>query len=72
MQNGLMESFIGRLRDECLNERLCQSYRQSRESIEEWRIDYNLNRPYMSLGGLTPNKFATRSQEDHTMKRASL
>ena len=33
--------------------------------IEEWRIDYNLNRPHTSLDGLTPNEFATRSQLDH-------
>ena len=72
MQNGLVESFIGRLRDECLNERLFHTYRHARESIEEWRVDYNLNRPHTSLGGLTPNEFATRSREDHNMNRASL
>jgi putative transposase len=72
MQNGLVESFIGRLRDECLNERLFHGYRHARDSIESWRIDYNLNRPHTSLGGLTPNEFATRSQTDHNMNRASL
>jgi putative transposase len=41
MQNGFVESFIGRLRDECLNERLFTSYRHARDNIEEWRIDYN-------------------------------
>jgi putative transposase len=44
MQNGFVESFKGRLRDECLNERLFTNYRQARETIEEWRIDYNVNR----------------------------
>jgi putative transposase len=44
MQNGLVESFIGRLRDECLNERLFHTHRDARESIEEWRVDYSLNR----------------------------
>ena len=39
IQNGLVESFIGRLRDECLNERLFRNYRHARESIEAWRID---------------------------------
>jgi len=48
MQNGFAESFIGRLRDECLNERLFTSYRQARDSLEEWRLDYNLNRPHQS------------------------
>lgn len=72
MQNGLVESFIGRLRDECLNEHLFTSYRHARDLIEDWRIDYNLTRPHSSLGGLTPNQFATRSTTDHTMNRANL
>jgi putative transposase len=71
-QNGLVESFNGRLRDECLNEHLFRSYRHAREIIEEWRIDYNLNRPHTSLEGLTPTEFATRSQEDHNRNRANL
>ena len=45
MQNGFVESFNGRLRDECLNERLFTSYRQARDSIEEWRINYNVKPP---------------------------
>jgi putative transposase len=40
-QNGFAESFIGRLRDECLNEHLFNSLRQARQIIEGWRIDYN-------------------------------
>ncbi|UUP17043.1 hypothetical protein NTH_04172 (plasmid) [Nitratireductor thuwali] len=72
MQNGLVESFIGRLRDECLNERLFTSYRHARDSIEEWRIDYNLKRPHTSLDGLTPHEFATRSRTDHNVNRANL
>ena len=54
MQNGLVESFIGRLRDECLNEHLFTSYRHAREIIEDWRTDYNARRPHTSLYGLTP------------------
>lgn len=72
MQNGFVESFNGRLRDECLNEHLFRSYRHAREIIEEWRIDYNLYRPHTSLGGLTPNEFATRSKADHNVNSASL
>ena len=41
MQSGLVESFIGRLRDECLNEHLFTSYRHAREIIEDSRTDYN-------------------------------
>ena len=72
MQNGFVESFIGRLRDECLNERLFTSYRQARDSIKECRTDYNLTRHHTSLDGLTPHEFATRSQTDHNVNRANL
>ena len=41
MQNGFVESFNGRLRDECLNEHLFTSYGQARRIIERWRHDYN-------------------------------
>jgi putative transposase len=72
MQNGFVESFNGRLRDECLNEHLFTSYQHARKIIEAWRMDYNLNRPHTSLNGLTPNEFATRSRKGHTVNRANL
>ncbi|MEL6374616.1 MAG: integrase core domain-containing protein, partial [Pseudomonadota bacterium] len=56
-------------RDEYLNEHLFRSYRHARDIIEEWRIDYNLYRPHTSLDGLTPNEFATRSNQDQTQNR---
>ena len=72
MQNGLVESFNGRLRDECLNEHLFTSYRRARQVIEEWRLDYNTIRPHSSLNGLTPKEFTNRSLEDHNQNRLSL
>lgn len=60
MQNGFVESFNGRLRDECLNEHLFASLPEARQLIEDWRTDYNTNRPHTSLNGLTPVEFATR------------
>ena len=42
MQNAFAESFIGRLRDECLNEHMSTRYRHARGIIEAWRTDYNL------------------------------
>ena len=60
MQNGFAESFIGRLRDECLNEHLFRSLSEARRIIEHWRRDYNTGRPHTSLAGLTPAEFATR------------
>lgn len=57
MQNGFVESFNGRLRDECLNEHLFTSYTHARQIIEKWRIDYNTQRPHSSLGNKTPDEF---------------
>ena len=65
-QNGFVESFNGRFRDECLNEHLFSSPAAAREIIEAWRIDYNVERPHTSLNGLTPAAFATRPKPGHT------
>ena len=56
-QNALVESFIGRLRDECLNETLFASLPQSRAVLEAWRIDYNAVRPHSALANRTPEEF---------------
>ena len=58
MQNGYMESFNGKLRDECLNEHVFASLAEARRIIEAWRIDYNEVRPHSSLGYQTPEEFA--------------
>jgi putative transposase len=60
MQNGRVESFNGRLRDECLNANWFQSIRQAQQRIENWREEYNRERPHSSLGYLTPLEFAAR------------
>ena len=65
-QNGFVESFNGRFRDECLNEHLFSSLAAARRIIEAWRIDYNHTRPHTSLNGLTPAAFATRREQRHT------
>jgi putative transposase len=57
-QNGFMESFNGKLRDECLNEHVFCSLTEARHLIESWRIDYNTVRPHSSLGYSTPEEFA--------------
>jgi putative transposase len=64
-QNAFIESFNGRLRDECLNETLFSTLHEARWIIEAWRVDYNSERPHTSLNGLTPNEFARRSAKDH-------
>lgn len=72
MQNGLVESLIGRLRDECLNEHLFRSLPAARRTIELWRADYNTERPHTSLDGLTPYAFATLSAMGHNHTRPQL
>jgi putative transposase len=57
-QNGHMESFNGRLRDECLNENWFLGLDDARRIIEEWRNDYNENRPHSALNYRTPKEFA--------------
>jgi putative transposase len=61
-ENAFIESFNGRFRDECLNENWFMSLQEARNIIENWRIDYNENRPHGSLGGLTPDEFAKQYQ----------
>jgi putative transposase len=56
-QNAFVESFIGRLRDECLNETLFGSLAQARADLESWRSDYNGVRPHSALANRTPEEF---------------
>ena len=72
MQNGFVEAFNGHLRDECLNEHIFRSYSHAREIIENWRIDYNSNRPHTSLNGLTPLEYATQTKKDQNWNSANL
>jgi putative transposase len=57
-QNAFIESFNGRLRDECLNETLFTSLHHARQVLEAWRTDYNSIRPHSALKGMTPIDFA--------------
>ena len=65
-QNGFVESFNGRFRDECLNEHLLSSLAAALRIIKAWKVDYNTERPHTSLNGLTPAAFATRPNQGHT------
>jgi transposase InsO family protein len=58
--------FIGRY------EHLFTNLNEARNIIEEWRIDYNTNRPHSSLNGLTPTEFAARPDQGHNRNRLSL
>ena len=59
-QNGYIESFNGKFRDECLNDHWFIGLADARKTIEEWRRDYNEERPHSALNYLTPVEFAAR------------
>jgi transposase InsO family protein len=59
-QNAYVESLNGRLRDECLNEHWFTSLAHARVVIEDWRREYNDERPKKKLGGLTPAQYAKK------------
>jgi putative transposase len=59
MQNGFIESFNGRLRDELLNETLFSSLGQAKAALARWQLDYNTARPHSKLGWQTPTAFAS-------------
>jgi putative transposase len=60
IENAYIESFNGRFRDECLNEHWFLTMAHARRVIENWRIEYNTQRPHSSLGNLTPEQFAKK------------
>jgi len=60
VENGIIESFNGRLRDECLNLHWFESLAEARQLIEEWRQEYNEIRPHSSLGNLAPAEYVAQ------------
>lgn len=58
-QNGSIESFNGKLRDECLNENWFLNIKEAQVRIEKWRQEYNDCRPHSALGGKTPAESAS-------------
>ena len=63
MHNGSIESFNGRLRDECLNHHWFRSLDDARETIEAWRVDYNDHRPHSALRQHTPTAYAQMMEQ---------
>ncbi|WP_242141263.1 IS3 family transposase, partial [Sphingomonas sp. TREG-RG-20F-R18-01] len=65
-QNGFVESFNGRMRDELLNETLFFTVRQARSILARWVDDYNTERPHSSLGYATPAAFAAELEKQRS------
>jgi len=59
--NGYIESFNGRFREECLNTNWFLSLMDAQDKIGAWREDYNVSRPHMSLDYMTPLEFASHT-----------
>ena len=59
-ENGYIESFNGRLRDDVLNRELFHSVREAKVIVENWRLEYNNHRPHSGLGYMTPAAFAAK------------
>ena len=72
VENAFIESFNGRLRDECLNVHQFTSIDDAKAKIEAWRVDYNQRRPHSSLGHLTPNEYAQQRQRTRTAEATFL
>ncbi len=63
VENGFIESFNGKLRDECLNTEIFFTLEDARQKLEHWRKDYNEQRPHSALGGLPPMEHLRRVVE---------
>jgi len=61
--NGLIEAFNGRLRQECLNESWFLSLEDARDKVESWRQQYNKERPHGSLGNMAPSEYASKAEK---------
>ena len=67
VENGYIESFNGKLRDECLNVEVFFSLADARKKLALWREDYNQHRPHSALDDRTPAEFAA-SWVDHALR----
>ena len=68
--NAFIESFNGRLRQECLNQNWFVTLEDAREIVETWRQDYNQERPHSSLNQRTPSEFVLRWQQNRAAPKA--
>jgi len=70
--NAFIESFNGRLRQECLNQNWFTSLADARQIIEAWREDYNELRPHSSLDHRTPSEYVIRWQQIRAAQEAGI
>ncbi len=70
--NAYIKSFNGRFRQECLDQHWFSSIEEARQKIEEWRKDYNQDRPHSALGNQTPGAFKEDWQRNRGPKRVEI
>jgi transposase InsO family protein len=68
-ENGYLESFNGRLRDELLNGEIFGTLREAKVLVERWRVEYNTFRPHSALGYMPPAPEAMMLEEDSLLSR---
>jgi len=71
-ENGYVESFIGKLRDELLNREIFFTLTEAQVLIERWRVHYNQHRPHSSLGYRPPAPTTIQPQNTSTLAMAEL
>jgi putative transposase len=69
VENCFIESFNGKLRDECLNLHHFATLAEAQQRIEAWRVEYNADRPHRGLGQRTPLEYAAVLRDDETNGR---
>lgn len=67
-ENAYIESFNGRLRDECLNTNIFYTLDEAKENIEQWREDYNNWRPHSSLGNQSPLEYIKLTENSRSFE----
>jgi putative transposase len=70
VENAYIESFNGKLREECLNLHWFKTIEEAKEKIESWRVDYNVQRPHSALNDQTPSEFAENFDLSRAVKKA--
>ena len=70
VENAYIESFNGKLREECLNLHWFHTIEEAKEKIEAWRVDYNEHRPHSALNDQTPSEFAENFDLSRAVEKA--
>ena len=68
-ENGFVESFQGRFRDECLNAEIFENLEDAKRKIAAWRRDYNRLRPHSALGNLSPREYLRKWKSEARSKK---